>query len=254
MADYQPYLSAAVAAAREAGERLRAGMRGFRTVHASTAHDVKIEADRACEALIRERLAASAPFPVIGEEEGGDPSLIARNEPYWVIDPLDGTFNYLRDIPTACVSIGLMRGETAVAGVIFDFYRDELFSAVATEPLALNGEPHKPAWAGSIREACLATGFPAKTDFSAEGLTAFVHQAQTFKKVRMIGSAAIAAAWVAAGRFDVYHETGINLWDVGAGIALVQAAGGCVRLTPVDPARPLVYEIWAAGSPALIPG
>lgn len=224
-------LALAESAARETGAILRTG--GDKSVSLNTATDVKLAADVNSETLVRERLAATG-LPIIGEELGGDPALYddAGTALYWVVDPLDGTFNYQRGQPLTCVSIGLMRGSEPVLGVIFNFNADEMFSGLVGEGIFLNGRKIVPAWATEISQACLMTGFPALADKSPEALAPFIAEVGKFKKIRMIGTAALAVAYVACGRADVYQEQGTNLWDIAAGIALVKAAGGFVKMTP----------------------
>ncbi len=247
--DLSSLLETAEKAARAAGARLLAGTDDYRKVNAEFAHDVKLQADVESEKLIRDIFTEEADYPVIGEEEGGDADLINRCEPYWVIDPLDGTYNYLRDLPLTCVSIGLLSGQKSLLGVIYDFYRDELFTGIprAGNGLQINGSKHEPNWADSIKKATIATGFPANADRSTPALDKLNAMVQSFKKIRMLGTAAIAMTYVAAGRVDAYYENGVNLWDIAAGMALVEAAGGIVELTPVA-GKSLSYEIWVAGS------
>lgn len=224
-------LALAESAARETGAILRAG--GDKSVSLNTATDVKLAADVNSETLVRERLSPTG-LPIIGEELGGDPALYdaAGTALYWVVDPLDGTFNYQRGQPLTCVSIGLMRGSEPVLGVIFNFNADEMFSGLVGEGIFLNGRKIVPAWATEISQACLMTGFPALADKSPEALAPFIAEVGKFKKIRMIGTAALAVAYVACGRADVYQEQGTNLWDIAAGIALIKAAGGFVKMTP----------------------
>ena len=233
-------------AAREAGTRLLAGSDDYRTVNAEFAHDVKLQADVESEKLIRNILSQATDFPIIGEEEGGEADLTKRREPYWVVDPLDGTYNYLRNLPMTCVSIGLLSGLEPLLGVTYDFYRDELFRGIPGDGFYINGTKHVPDWAESIEKAAITTGFPANADLSTPALNNLNAMIQRYKKVRMLGSAAMAMTYVAAGRLDAYYEEGINLWDIAAGLALVKAAGGVIQLEPI-PDKPLVYQIWAAG-------
>lgn len=249
--DFPSLLQTAENAAREAGAPLLAGNDEYRQVNAEFARDVKLQADIESEKLIRNLLTVASDFPIIGEEEGGDAELTSRAEPYWVVDPLDGTYNYLRDLPMTCVSIGLCRGETPILGVIYDFCRDELFSGIPGQGLFINGERHRPDWAVGIEKAAIATGFPAGADHSDSALHKLNDLIQRYKKVRMLGSAALAIAYVAAGRVDAYYEESINLWDIAAGMALVLAADGVIRFTPV-PGKPLAYNAWAAGRQDLI--
>ena len=244
-------LALAEKTARAAGELLRGDASRLRQVNFEDLKDVKLQADLDSEELIGDLLAKDSSCPMLAEEGGGDTTLTDGSDPYWVVDPLDGTLNYLRKMPMTCVSIGLLRGEEPLLGVIYDFNRDELFSGLADGPLYLNGRAHQPVWAGTIEQATLTTGFPVGRDYSVKSLQEFIGKVQVYKKVRMIGSAALSMAYVAAGRFDAYVEEGIRLWDVAAGLALVKAAGGIVRLTRVDEAT-LTYNIRAAGMEKLI--
>jgi myo-inositol-1(or 4)-monophosphatase len=243
MTDTDQLLTLAIATARAAGAAL--AKRSDRTVNFESAHDVKMQADVDSENLIRARLARTK-LPVIGEEIGGEAALLGRDEPYWAVDPLDGTFNYLRGLPASCVSIGLWRGRRPVLGVVFDFGRDEVFAGGAGLGLTLNGRKHVPQWAPEVSRAVLCTGFPLGMDRGPDAVRTFVGQVQRFKKIRMLGSAALALAYVACGRADVYYEESIKLWDIAAGLALVEGAGGYVRAEPVA-GQPLAFNVWAAG-------
>lgn len=232
--------------ARVAGARLREATGNYRQVNSATARDIKMQADVESEKLIRELLRKETDFPIIGEEEGGDASLPSAEKPYWVVDPLDGTYNYHREQPLCAVSIGLMCGDQPLLGAVYDFYHDEMFSGYDGGGIALNGERFTPAWAQTTEQAVVGTGMPSVTDFSTPALQRLVTQIQRFKKVRMLGSASIMAAYVAAGRLDVYFENGVRLWDVAAGLALAKAAGGVFRMHPVD-AAPFAYDVCIAG-------
>ncbi len=251
MIDLDNLLTVAETAARQAGEIL--ARRVDLTVNSQENHDVKMQADVNSEKQVRAYLTEKSPFPIIGEELGGDESLMDSDEYYWVVDPLDGTYNYLRDIPLACVCIGLMRGSRPVLGVIYDFYRNELFSAKAEGELLLNGKPFKPQWAQSVDQAILITGFPTIRDYSEGALKAFIQQVQRFKKVRMLGSAGVHISYVACGRLDVYWEEAVRLWDVAAGLSLISAAGGHFKLTKSAVKKPFAVDIWAAGKKEWIP-
>ena len=232
-------------AAREAGKFLLNQAHQNQTVFSQEKKDIKLQADTESEQLIRARL-SPAGLPILGEEAGGDAGLPKRNELFWIVDPLDGTHNYMKGVPLCCVSIAIFRGETPVLGVIYDFNRDETFRGIVAEGLFLNGQRQRPQWAPVPEQASLQTGFPTGRDYTPEALREFIERVRRFKKIRLIGSAALAVAWVAAGRYDVYFEEGIRLWDIAAGLALVQAAGGAVRMTP-NPVKPFAYDVWAAG-------
>ena len=243
--EWEQLQQVAAEAACEAGAKLRAGAAQLREVEFEDQRDVKLVADRESEELIRALLGAKTSFPVYGEEMRGDESLIERYEPYWMIDPLDGTFNYLRGSKICAVSIGLMRGETPVLGVIYNCNTGTLYSGVVTQEMTINGSPPAMDWATDINKGALVTGFPTGMDRSRDRMKAFIERIEPYKKVRMIGSAAMALAYVAGRVFDVYYEESIRLWDVAAGLALVQAAGGTVRMKRSTSGGPLAYDVWA---------
>ena len=232
----------ALATALAAGDLLAAGAQ--MKVNLSTADDVKMQADVDSETLVRERLKSTG-LPVIGEELGGDPALFESQELYWVVDPLDGTYNYLRRQPATCVSLGLMRGPEPVLGVIHDFTAKKTLLGLPGEGTFVNGRAIRPGWVADLKDACIMTGFPAAADKSGPAMELFVRQVGRYKKIRMIGSAALALAYVGEGIADAYYESGTNLWDVAAGLAIIKASGGYYRLTPTGK-RPLNYDLWAA--------
>lgn len=239
-------LALAEQTSRAAGQILLEHAAELRQVDFQDATDVKLRADSESEILIRERLSAVTAYPIVGEEQGGDTSLPTQDIPYWVVDPLDGTYNYLRQQPLCCVSIGLMQGTRPLLGVIYNFNDGSLYAARHGGPLLENGQPLSPSWPENDHEACIATGFPNGRDYGQEALLNFVHQVQRFKKVRMIGSAAMAIVYVATGRCDVYGEEAVRLWDVAAGLALAEAAGAHVTLKP-NPRAPWACDLWIAG-------
>lgn len=244
------WLRVAEDVSQQAGKHLRQGFDRCRQINFQDATDVKLQADLDSEHLIRKILGERTDLPVIGEEEGGDTSLLTGNQHFWVVDPLDGTYNYLRNQPQTCVSIGLMKGYEFVGGVIYDFNRNELYSGSIDQPLSINNEIVSPCWVDKLDQACLMTGFPIRNS-SPDFLKDFINYVHSFKKVRMIGSAAIALATVAAGRADVYFENSICLWDIAAGAALINAAGGYIKLKPT--ADPFVIDFWAAGRQEWLP-
>ncbi len=245
MIDLDTLLSLTEDTARKAGKIL--ARRANLTVNSQENHDVKMQADVDSEKFVRATLSAKTPFPIVGEELGGDEALMGSDQYYWVVDPLDGTFNYLREIPMTCVSIALMKGMEPVLGAIYDFNRDELFSARADGKLLLNDKPLSPRWADTIEQAVLVTGFPTIFDFGEQSLRAFIMDVQRFKKVRMFGTAAIHLCYVACGRIDVYVEDSIRLWDIAAGLSLVRAAGAHYKLERGAANKPFAIKITAAG-------
>jgi myo-inositol-1(or 4)-monophosphatase len=238
-------LHLAESAALLAGAHLRSRRGEWKSMTSSSGHDVKIAADRHSEALIVEQLAGSG-IPLYSEEAGAiDSKRTARRSkkaagPLWIIDPLDGSLNYHQGIPLCCVSIALYEGPRAILGVVYDFNHDEMFSSLAGRGAWLNHGPIEPSRTELVSRAVLATGFPVRTDFSGPALSKFVGEVQGFRKLRLLGSAALSLCYVACGRVDAYREDGIMFWDVAAGCAIVDAAGGTVLVEKLEhPASPV---------------
>ena len=222
-----------------------------RTVYRRIGKDVKLQADLEAETQIREILYAQSPFPIVGEEQGGDLHLMKKEEPYWVVDPLDGTYNYLRRCPLCCISVALMVGMKPILGVIYDFNLGECYAGAQGLGITLNKQKIIPQWAESIEEASILTGFPAHRTYHEQALLTFAKEVQVYQKVRMLGSATLALAYVAIGRADVYYEDCIYLWDVAAGLALLNEAGGYAEVM-TKPQKPFALSVKAAGKKELI--
>jgi len=222
-------LEVAKDAAIKAGSTLIEQQNLARQVHQSEARDVKIIGDILSETIILESLQLHSSFPVLSEEAGTIGKINHKNY-IWVVDPLDGSLNYSQGVPFCCISIALWKRNKPVLGVIFDFDRNELFSGIIGEGAWLNETPIKTSKIKNKNKAILCTGFPIRTNFSEEGITKFVKQIQAYKKIRLLGSAALSLAYVACGRVDAYMEENIMLWDVGAGCAIVKAAGGEIQI------------------------
>lgn len=223
------YLSLAVQAAKKAGQFLLTT--GAGAVVADLPHDVKLAADRNVEDIIVRLLRQHSDFPLLAEEQGRLAASDGSTGLRWIIDPLDGSLNFLQGIPFCCVSIALWRHQEPLFGVVYDFYRQELFTGLVGHGAELNGNPIQVSDTRETGKAILCTGFPASTDYAPEALLPLVEQLRRYKKVRLLGSAALSLAYVAAGRADAYFERDIKIWDVAAGLALVQAAGGMTAVT-----------------------
>ncbi len=224
----RPYLEVAEEAARAAGQLLRSHFEKPLTVHATTAHDIKLEVDVLAQDLITRILLGRFPAHSLYGEEGivGDQA----SEYQWVVDPLDGTVNFFYGIPHFCVSIALRRQGQVVVGVIYDPIREELWSAVSGEPAQLNGRPVQVSSRATLAEAVVSIGL-AKTSATIDaGLPLLEQMVHRVRKCRMLGSAALDMAYIACGRLDAYIEQGISLWDIAAGWLLIEAAGGRVEL------------------------
>lgn len=188
--------------------------------------DVKVAADRRIEEFILNKLEAETTYSILSEESRSSTELRMDSEYMWIIDPLDGSFNFSRGIPLCCISLALWRNNVPLVGVIYDFNRDEIFYGLVGKGAWLNGMEIKVGDVRERSEAVLCTGFPVGSSFSTESLNSFIEAVQTYKKIRYFGTAALSLAYVACGRADIYMEENIKLWDVGAGLALVSAASG----------------------------
>ena len=195
----------------------------------SSDKDIKLTADIQAEQSIKDIISAESSHPILAEESGK--SVEKLGDTYWIIDPLDGTANYSRSIPISAVSICLMHQLNPVLGVIYDFNNDHLYEGSIVSDALLNNQKIKVSSVKNSESGILITGLPNNSDYSDKALTKMIRDFQDWRKVRMLGSAAMAAAFVASGKADVYKEKNSYIWDVAAGAAIVKAAGGYVSLT-----------------------
>lgn len=192
------------------------------SIQSKGAQDLVSEADRACEDLIVSLLARDFPDAAfLGEERGFQ----KEGDAIWVIDPIDGTANFLRGINLWCVSIGLLVGGDAVIGLVYDPIADELFSATKGGGAFLNGSPIRVSGETHIHRARVCVGFSYRRPVAphARDIERLLNAHCEYLR---LGSGALGMAYTAAGRFDGYWERHINVWDVCAGLALVGEAGG----------------------------
>ena len=229
-------LELAVRVAQEAGAGLRQAFGGVLAISSkSTPTDLVSEADVATEKLIRERLDAERPDDAIMGEEGDDRA--GTSGLRWVVDPLDGTVNFLYGIPQWCVSIAVEDADGAVAGVVFDPMRDETWTATRDGAAALNGAPLTAAGKDDLSTALVATGFGYDARVREIQAGVIARLLPQVRDIRRLGAAALDLCWVAAGRYDAYFERGVNHWDVAAGQLLCERAGLARReLPPAPPA------------------
>jgi myo-inositol-1(or 4)-monophosphatase len=165
--------------------------------------------------------------------------------PTWIVDPLDGTANYVHDVPAYCTSIGLMAQGELVVGAIFDPRQNEMFLAAKGLGATLNGTPMRVSPVTELRSALLSTGFPPDPDCLERNLNwwkVFSYKAQALRRT---GSTALNLAYVAAGRFDGYWAFDNWAWDVAAGVVLVREAGGTVTRVDGSPCDPFQQDIVA---------
>lgn len=194
-------------------------------IRSESGRDVKIAGDIKSERIILDYLKKNSCFSILSEESGFI-TRTAEGKPFWTVDPLDGSFNYMRGIPLCCVSIGLWQKHIPLVGIVYDFNRSELFSGIVGKGAWLNAGPIRVSSVREKKKAVLCTGFPVNTEFSLKNMHAFRNDICSYKKARLIGSASLSIAYVASGRTDAYKEKDIMLWDIGGAVPVLLGAGG----------------------------
>lgn len=202
-------------------------------IDSSDGKDIKLELDRMCEEILFKKIVAKFEYKAIGEESGYSDNF-ERDHPYWIIDPIDGSMNFSRKNPICCISVAFWMNNEPIFGVIYDFNRDEMFSGYVGENAWLNDTIIQKKETLPKSKSILATGFPTYMSDDEATLKNFIIQVQTFKKIRMIGSAALSLAYVSCGRFDAYFEENIKIWDVAAGIAINTVVNNKIELIYLD--------------------
>lgn len=255
-------LAVAARAARAAGKVIFQNLRSAKKVRSETSHDIKLELDVRCQKLIERTLHRAFPqIAFLGEEGASGPpsrrsgaASAADAHFRWVVDPIDGTVNFAHGIPHASVSIALQttarRGERTrepqpqatkgsrvrsphqrrdyetILGVVYDPFTDELWTAFRGQPARLNGKRIHVSRLRNLARSIVSIGFAKDRASLARALPYFIWLARRVRKIRMMGSAALALAYVATGRFDAYVESGISVWDIAAGGLILECAGG----------------------------
>jgi myo-inositol-1(or 4)-monophosphatase len=230
-------LASAVDAARAAGALMRRNAGSDKKINAASQHDIKLELDVRCQRLIERKLHQALPQIEFLGEEGESANLSADYR--WVVDPIDGTVNFTYGIPHACVSIALQRRDRevpaaahpdsaydTVLGVVYDPFCGELWTAVEGGPARLNGRVVRASQRKRLSEAVISIGFSKDRTSLELMLPALIRLVHRVRKVRIMGSAALALTYVASGRMDAYVEYGLSLWDIAAGGFIIERAGG----------------------------
>ncbi len=228
----QPTLHTAVNAARKAGNIVSRNLARVDSLsrHAKQRNDFVTEIDLQAEREIIGMIRRVYPdHRILAEESGSDTVRDEASEYQWIIDPLDGTTNYLHGFPHYSVSIALRYRNTLETGVIYDPFRGELFCASRGHGATLNDRKIRVARLPALEGSLLGTGFPFRenqdTGTYLATLEAFMLRTSG---IRRAGSAALDLAYVAAGRLDGFWEFGLNIWDIAAGCLIIQEAGGLV--------------------------
>ena len=218
-------LEAAIRAAREAGCLLVEANRGEIQVDRLERRDVKLAADRESEEVIISAIRERFPNHSILSEECGETGP-GDSEYLWVIDPLDGTYNFSRRIPLWCTSIGLVKSGEEMIGVILDPSRDDLFTAEKGRGAFLNGEAMRASPTSDMTRAMIGAAYGPDERFVDQSMAAIDRVSAGVAKVRALGSAALHLAYVACGWMDGFFEFGLHHWDMAAGLVLIREAGG----------------------------
>lgn len=230
-------LEVAIESARRGGailmEHRERGLSGVLTKTTDT--DLVSDADRAAEKLIVDLIGEVFPHDAIVGEEGA--SSRGTSGRRWIIDPLDGTTNFVYGLEAFCVSVGVEDETGPLAGCVHDPIRQETFSAARDQWAELNGSPLKPAPTEDLGRALVGTGFSYSADQREWQAAVVSHLLPRVRDIRRVGSAALDLCWVAAGRLDAHVERGLAPWDHAAGLLIAEQAGAAVR-------RPEPSEKW----------
>jgi myo-inositol-1(or 4)-monophosphatase len=236
-------------AGEEAARRGAALLEQWRSrfaVRAKGRADLVTDADHASQNAVQAFLRQRFPdHGFLGEESvtpgGADPRVPADAPPTWIVDPLDGTTNYVHDCPMYCVSIGLWAGGDLVVGVIFDPRHNEMFAAAKGQGAWLNGQRIAVSQVDKLENALLSTGFAPDLRGQERSLRWWEKMSFKAQSLRRTGSTALNLAYVAAGRFDGYWAFDNHVWDIAGGVVMVREAGGLATGLdggPLDPFQP----------------
>lgn len=224
-------LALATRAALEAGKLLRSHFGTPPDVDEASHHDIKLALDKQSQELITAILLDAHPDDAIYGEEGMAGNASAARQ--WIVDPIDGTVNFFYGIPHFCVSIALRIDQEIVVGVIHDPMVNETWTVEKGTAVMLNGQPVKTSVREKIEESVLFVGCGKDEEALKKGLERFRKGSLRARKMRMMGSAALGMAYIACGRLDAYVESRISLWDIAAGMLMLQQAGGKVDLEEI---------------------
>jgi myo-inositol-1(or 4)-monophosphatase len=189
--------------------------------------DLVTQADVASQEAVRRAVLGAYPdHCFLGEEKTSGEVAASRTEYRWIVDPLDGTTNFVHGVPHYCVSLALERNGELLVGTVYDPILDECFTAAAGQGSRLNGRPIHTSDVAELSEALAAVGFPPDVPRDAPDLLMFLEMLHRCQAIRRTGSSALNLCYLAAGRFDVYWSYSTRIWDVAAGVLILREAGG----------------------------
>lgn len=220
----QDLLACAVEAARAAGDHARANEARRHSVAERFAHDVKLHLDLECQEKAEEVIRTAFPgHSILGEERADREA----GEGYrWIVDPIDGTVNFLHGLQLWCSSVAVEKDGKVLAGAVYEPAMGELFTAAADAPALCNGRPIRVSATARAADALVVTGLSKNIDKNLATMEVLEAVSRAVQKARIMGAAAVDICNVACGRADGYIEAGIYLWDVAAGGLIVERAGG----------------------------
>jgi myo-inositol-1(or 4)-monophosphatase len=250
MHDLNVYREAAIEAARK-GAAVLEEWRGKFLVREKGRADLVSEADVNAQETIRAYLQGRfGDHAFLGEEGPADKARPGPGAaPTWIVDPLDGTTNYVHDVPLYCVSVGLQIDGEMVVGVVYEPSRDETFHAALGHGAFLNERRLKTTPTDRLDQALLATGFPPGLKEQEPSLDWWRYFSYKARSLRRTGSTAINLAWLAAGRFDGFYAFDNHVWDVAGGMVIVREAGGILTNTDGSEYDPYTADALASNGP-----
>ncbi|NLN29867.1 MAG: inositol monophosphatase [Bacteroidales bacterium] len=229
MKDLKTIVNKVAEIALETGKFIKQEAKGFDISRTETKglHDLVSYVDKKSEEMLVQKLGLTLPEAGFITEEGTSSKKCGKY--CWVIDPLDGTTNFVHGLPPYAISIGLLEDDEPVAGVVYEASGSEIFTAWKNGGAWLNGKAIHVSDTTKLSDSLIATGFPYN-DFGRldEFLESLKHFSKTTHGIRRLGSAAIDMAYVACGRFETFYEYGLNPWDIAAATIIVREAGGKV--------------------------
>ncbi|MEK8131111.1 inositol monophosphatase family protein [Paenibacillus filicis] len=254
------FTAVAINTASKTGQWIQSKLGDFNSLHTKfSSHDLVTEVDKGAEKMIRKLIHTHFPTHAILGEEGVAPGPKAasaalsqvRDEEYlWIVDPLDGTTNFVHGFPFFSVSIALAYQGEIIVGVVYNPVHDELFVAEKGKGAYLHGKRMQVSAEEKLSDSLIATGFPADREFAlVENMKGIQALSPQVRNIRMAGSAALHLAYVAAGRLSGFWEIGLNAWDIAAGALLVQESGGKVTDTAGNPYGLDVRHVLATNGP-----
>ena len=231
-----------------AGDEVLRQWRGHITVREKGRADLVTEADLASQRLIKELVSKDFPSHSFVGEEDGTSTLDKAAEYCWIVDPLDGTTNYVHGLPGWCVSVALTHNGRPEAGCVYDVDRDICYSANRGDGAFSNGVPISTSKTDRLGDALVAVSFPAEVDRESPEIASFLELLPRVRAFRRLGSAALNLCYVATGQLDAYWTGNIKPWDVAAGVLILQEAGGVATSMYGEPHQVATTSLAAAGS------